>query len=59
MLDQTTKEVMLHFLYSKIDESNAVDEDGNVKEQNVIELDEEHHITVAETYQLIGLLEEM
>ena len=49
---------MLHFLYSKIEASNSIDDDGNVQEQNVIVLDDEHHLTVAETYELIGFLEE-
>ena len=57
-MNQTTKEVVLHFLYSKIEASGAIDEDGNVKEQFIVELDDEHHITVAEAYQLIGILEE-
>lgn len=57
MLNETTKEVVCAFLYSKIDAVGAVDEDGNVKEQETIELDDKHHITVGEAYQLLSLLE--
>lgn len=57
MLNKSAKEVVCAFLYSKIEASGAVDKDGNVQEQFIVELDDEHQITVEEAYQLISILE--
>ena len=48
--------VLLNFLYSKV--SPFVDADGNVKEEEIVKLDDEHWITVAEAYELISSIEE-
>ncbi len=48
--------VLLNFLYSKV--SPFVDKDGNVKEEEIVKLDDEHWITVAEAYELISSIEE-
>lgn len=56
-MKHTTKEVMLQFLYLKLQESKAIDEDGNVKEQEVVDLGCDCHLTVAEVYELISHFE--
>ena len=58
MVNEAAKEVMRQFLYSKIEESGAVDKEGNVQEQEIIDLGKDCQITVAEAYQIIGLLED-
>lgn len=58
MVSEATKEVMRHFLYSKVEESGAVDAEGNVQEQEIVDLGNDCQITVAEAFELISLLED-
>ena len=58
MLNEAAKKVMCQFLYSKIEESGAIDNEGNVREQEIIDLGGDHQITVAEAYEIIGLFED-